>query len=53
MDVQQVKNGRSCRRWTWVSWRDRQVDPAVLHTLLEKDYIPVVAPSPSTGRATR
>ena len=45
MDVQQVKNGEELQEVDLGFVGEiEQVDPAVLHTLLEKDYIPVVAP---------
>jgi len=45
MDVQQVKNGEEMQEVDLGFVGEiEQVDPAVLHTLLEKDYIPVVAP---------
>ncbi|MDD1651486.1 MAG: acetylglutamate kinase [Methanomicrobiales archaeon] len=45
MDVQQVKNGEEMQEVDLGYVGEiEQVDPAVLHSLLEKDYIPVVAP---------
>jgi acetylglutamate kinase len=45
MDLQQVKNGEELQEVDLGYVGEiEQVDPAVLHTLLEKDYIPVVAP---------
>jgi len=45
MEVQQVKNGEEMQEVDLGFVGEiEQVDPAVLHTLLEKDYIPVVAP---------
>jgi acetylglutamate kinase len=45
MDVQQVRNGEEMQEVDLGYVGEiEQVDPAVLHSLLEKDYIPVVAP---------
>jgi acetylglutamate kinase len=45
MEVQQVRNGDEMQEVDLGFVGEiEQVDPAVLHTLLERDYIPVVAP---------